>query len=108
MVGLAQPMPKKVKVKLWDLKQAHLGGSPMCQGASSTDSSIELETRATRSSYTTRPGTLVKNSNKMLTVREAASQRKGEKQGRERLQDEGFGDETRRDGRDLMQGICLL
>ncbi|CAA7037232.1 unnamed protein product [Microthlaspi erraticum] len=37
MVGLAQPMPKR------------------CQGASSTDSSIELETRATRSSYTTRP-----------------------------------------------------
>ncbi|CAA7058071.1 unnamed protein product [Microthlaspi erraticum] len=41
MVGLAQPMPKKLS----------LGD----KGASSTDSSIELETRATRSSSTTRP-----------------------------------------------------
>ncbi|CAA7050254.1 unnamed protein product [Microthlaspi erraticum] len=40
-VGLAQPMPKKLSLGV--------------KGASSTDSSIELETRATRSSSTTRP-----------------------------------------------------
>ncbi|CAA7047763.1 unnamed protein product [Microthlaspi erraticum] len=74
MVGLAQPMPKKVKVKLWDLKQAHLGGSPMCQGASSTDSSIELETRATRSSSTTRPRNPTPRGNKLKMLRGEGSQ----------------------------------
>ncbi|CAA7046718.1 unnamed protein product [Microthlaspi erraticum] len=71
-VGLAQAMPKEVKVKLWDLKQAHLGGSD--KGASSTDSSIEPETRVTRSSSSTRPRNSTSRSNKFKMLRGEGSQ----------------------------------
>ncbi|CAA7014156.1 unnamed protein product [Microthlaspi erraticum] len=47
--------PTKLKELLSQVLTITLDVKFRCQGASSTDSSIELETRATRSSYTTRP-----------------------------------------------------
>ncbi|CAA7046748.1 unnamed protein product [Microthlaspi erraticum] len=61
--------PTKLKELLSQVLTITLDG---VKGASSTDSSIELETRATRSSYTTRPGTLVKKQSNKMTNSEGS------------------------------------
>ncbi|CAA7061526.1 unnamed protein product [Microthlaspi erraticum] len=88
--------PTKLKELLSQVLTITLDG---VKGASSTDSSIELETRATRSSYTTRPRKQVQD---VESEGSKQLQKEGEKQEEERKEQDARiwkGDQGRRTSR---------
>ncbi|CAA7040185.1 unnamed protein product [Microthlaspi erraticum] len=97
--------PTKLKELLSQVLTITLDG---VKGASSTDSSIELETRATRSSSTTRPRYFSEEQFKMLRVREAQLHRRREEASKkERLKMQGFGEEKQRMEESDAEGVSL-